>query len=75
MKCHYANSVEVILCSLHQVDIWLVLGMQNVTHHTVPISRLYNLTHFPLKNASEYTVIYVFCAVSWVVVSGCINKK
>lgn len=63
VKCHthhYANSDEVILCSLHQVDIWLVLCTQNVVHHTVQISMLYDLTHFALNNASECTVIYVF---------------
>jgi len=26
---HYVNSDDVIFCSLHKVDIWLVLGMQN----------------------------------------------
>jgi len=38
------------------------------------ISMFCNLTHFSLKNACDYTVIYVY-DVLWALVSGCINKN
>jgi hypothetical protein len=33
-----------------------------------------NLTYFSLKNACDYTVIYV-CDVLWALESGCIKKN